>query len=117
MRLDKLDAVEARFEALTQQLSDPEVTKSQKLLRDLSKEHAELKKVVEVYRELKKVDGHIAGNKELVATERDPEMVAMAADELRGLETRRAELLEQVKLLLLPKDPDDDKNIILEIRA
>jgi peptide chain release factor 1 len=115
--LEKLAAVEARFDELTDQLGDPDVAANPKLLRDIAKEQSDLRKVVEVYRELKKVISDIDGNKEIVATERDPELVGMARDELRTLEPARADLEERLKLLLLPKDPNDEKNVILEVRA
>jgi len=88
-----------------------------KLMRELGKEHAELTKVVSVYRELKALRAGIADSKEILANERDPEMQAMAKEELVALEKKSLETEERLKLLLLPKDPNDDRNVIVEIRA
>jgi peptide chain release factor 1 len=117
MLLEKLAAVEARYEELSQKLADPDVAKNLKTFRDLSKELADLRKIVEVYRELKKTDADIAGSEELLKSERDKDMLAMAQEELVGLRATRTALEERVKLLLLPKDPNDEKNVIVEIRA
>lgn len=115
--LNKLAEVEQRFEELNRRLVDPEIIADPKSLRDLGKEHRELTKVVEVYRELKRVDTELAQSKELLASEKDVELVALAREEIGGLEARRAQVEAQLKILLLPKDPNDEKNVILEIRS
>src|SRR5262245_12070375 len=115
--LHKLAAVEARYEELNRKLADPEVIKSQKLLRELSIEHSELEKVVSTYRELKALLQELEGSQQLLTDATDPELASMAKDEVRELEGKRAVLEEKLKQALLPKDPADDKNVVLEIRA
>ena len=114
---DKLDEVESRFEQVFQKLQEPGITDNQKTYLSLTKELAELEKVVVVYREYKEVKKEIASNKDLVANESDEEIRAMAKEELPELENRKTNIEESLKVILLPKDPNDDKNIILEIRA
>jgi peptide chain release factor 1 len=116
MMFNKLEEVEDRFREVEGLLSDPSVVTQQKRFLDLSREHAELATVVEVYREYKRVNEDLDGNRELLQ-DGDPEMRELARVELPELEARRDELAKQLKLLLLPKDPNDEKNVILEIRA
>jgi peptide chain release factor 1 len=113
---DNFDAVEDRFHEVEGLLSDPAVTGNQSRYRDLTREHAELSDVVQVYRRYKQVMNEIAGNQELL-TEADPEMKELAREELQTLEHEQEQLEQELKLLLLPKDPNDERNIILEIRA
>ncbi|MDP1828610.1 MAG: peptide chain release factor 1 [Archangium sp.] len=113
---EKLDDVEQRFERLTADLSNPAVIADSTRLRSLSRERASIEKLVETYRTWKKLLVEIKGNEELLEGG-DPELKAMARDELPALKARRAELDEELKLLLLPKDPNDDKNVIIEFRA
>ncbi len=115
--LHKLEQVENRFEELNRKLSDPAVVGDPKQLRDLGKEHREISKVVEAYRELKRLRAERDGNREILGNESDAELVQMAKDELATLEPRVTALEEQLKILLLPRDPADDKNVILEIRS
>ena len=115
--LQKLADVEARFEELNRKLSEPHVTSNQNLMRELGKEHRQLQQIVEVYRELKKVQTDLTGNREMVSQETDEDLLAMAKEESAALLAREAELEHQVTLYLLPKDPNDDKNVILEIRS
>ena len=113
----KLSDVERRYEQLNDMLADPKVASNQNLLRDYGKERNRLEKVVTAFRDLKKLRADLAGNRELIASEKDPEMLAMAREELASLEKREAELEATLKIMLLPPDPNDGKNIILEIRA
>ena len=113
---EKLDDVEQRFERLTADLSNPAVIADSTRLRSLSRERASIEKLVETYRTWKKLLVEIKGNEELLEGG-DAELKAMARDELPALKARRAELDEELKLLLLPKDPNDDKNVIIEFRA
>ncbi|WP_041531948.1 peptide chain release factor 1 [Syntrophotalea carbinolica] len=113
---NKLEEVEDRFREVEGLLSDPQVVSQQKRFLELTREHAELSSVVAVYREYKRVSEDIEGNRELLQ-DSDPEMREMAKAELPELEAHREELAQQLKVLLLPKDPNDDKNVILEIRA
>lgn len=113
----KLDEVENRYEEVNLQLQRPDIASNQTQYRNFMKELAELEKVVVVYRTYKKKKAELASNKQLYGTENDPEIREMAKEEIRSLEKELSELDEQLKVLLLPKDPNDDKNIILEIRA
>ena len=113
---DKIADLETRFGELESLLSDPEVLANQVEFRKLSKEHAGLTELIAAYREYKKVLADIEGNKELLK-EPDQEMREMAQAELEGLEERREQLEADIKVLLLPKDPNDDKSVVLEIRA
>jgi peptide chain release factor 1 len=111
-----LEDVVDRFHEVESLLSDPSVTSDQNRYRELAKEHSDLTGVVAVYGRYKQVCTDIEGNRELLQ-DSDPEMKELAKAELPELEEQRVELEEQLRLLLLPKDPNDDKNIILEIRA
>jgi len=111
-----LEEVVERFREVESLLSDPEIIRDQKRYRGLTKEHADLSGVVSVYTEYKQVCSDIEGNRELLQ-DSDPEMKELAKAELPELEERQSVLAEQLKVLLLPKDPNDEKNIILEIRA
>lgn len=111
-----LEDVVDRFREVEGLLSDPAIVSDQKRYRELAKEHADLTEVVSVYGQYQQVCGDIEGNRELLQ-DNDPEMKELAKAELPELEKQQADLEEQLRLLLLPKDPNDDKNIILEIRA
>lgn len=114
---DKLNDVESRYEQINQALMEPGVADDQGKYRKLMKELAELEKVVTVFRDYKKVRSDIRGNKEILENENDEDLRSMAKDELSILEAREEELESELKILLLPKDPNDEKDIILEIRA
>jgi len=111
-----LEDVVDRFHEVEGLLSDPTVISDQKRYRELTKEHSDLSGVVSVYGKYKQVCSDIEGNRELLL-DSDPDMKELAKAELPELEQQQTVLEEQLKLLLLPKDPNDDKNIILEIRA
>lgn len=113
---DKLNTVESRYGELLALLADPAVQSDATKYREHAKAFAEIEPLVEKYREFKTVDGQIADAQELVRTG-DAEMAGMARDELKELEPKRETLLGDIKLLLLPKDPNDEKNVLLEIRA
>ncbi len=113
----ELDGVESRFETINLELQDPEVAGDQKRYTSLMKEYADLEEIVKSYREYKKTIQSIKSNKELLSDESDEELRQMAKEELTELESSKESLEGHLKLLLLPKDPNDDKNIILEIRA
>jgi len=112
----KLEEVEQRFERLTADLSNPAVIADASRLQKLSRERAGLEKVVEAYRAWKRLRAELAGNEELLESS-DPELKALAREELPGLKARVATLEEELKLLLLPRDPADEKDVIIEIRA
>jgi len=111
-----LEDVADRFREVEGLLSEPTVIADQKRYRQLSKEHADLSEVVAVYHRYQQVCSDIAGNQELLG-DSDPEMKELAEAELEQLEEQQEQLEEELRLLLLPKDPNDEKNIILEIRA
>jgi len=112
----KLEEVEDRFREVEGLLADPSVMGNQEKFRGLTKEHADLSEVVETFGQYKKVCEEITGNQELLK-DADPDMREMAKAELPDLEERKEQLTQQLKVLLIPKDPNDDKNVILEIRA
>ncbi len=114
--IEKLEEIQQKFERLTAELSDPEVLGNAERLRRVSKERAGLEKVVEAFREYKSVARQL--EETLVMLEdKDPDVRDMAREELPGLKEQRTALEENLKILLLPKDPNDDKDVIVEIRA
>ena len=115
--IDKLRTVEARYDEMTNQLADPEVVSDSKRYQKVAKAHAELGELVSKFREFKDLERGIAETKAMVREETDPELKAMAEEELVGLEARLMSCEHELKVLLLPKDPNDERNIILEIRA
>ncbi len=113
----KLNEVESRYEQVNLALQKPDVASDQKQYRKLMKELSDLERVVSVYRDYKKKQATLKENKELLTAESDNEMREMIKEEIRDLEKEVPEIEQQLKILLIPKDPNDDKNIILEIRA
>lgn len=113
----KLDEVESRYEQVNLQLQKPDIASDQKQYRAYMKELSDLEKIVTVYRDFKRKNSDLKANKEMLATEQDAELREMAKEEIRDLEKAVVELEDRLKILLIPKDPNDDKNIILEIRA
>lgn len=113
---DKLEGVIDRFMEVEGLLSDPTVLSDQNRFRDLTREHSELSEPVEVYRRYKVVKQEIEDNREFLRDD-DPDMREMAREELPVLEKESEELGQRLTLLMLPKDPNDGKNIVLEIRA
>src|SRR5258707_11438319 len=114
---ERLDQIEARYEELTSALASPDIVNDSAKYQKTAKAHAELADVVEKYREYKDLTKGIADSKAMLADEKDAEMRAYAQEELDKLEARVGGVEEEIKVLLLPKDPNDEKNIILEIRA
>lgn len=115
--LNKLEEVEKRFEQISNDLQNPTLVADQSKYRKAMKEYADLEEVVKPYREYKKAKNELSANKGLLNVETDEEMREMIRTENHELETRIEKLQEELRLLLLPKDPNDDKNVILEIRA
>src|ERR1041384_5851949 len=114
---ERLDQIEARYEELTQALASPEVISDSAKYQKTAKAHSEISSVVGKYREYKDLKKGIEESQAVLADETDPEMRAYAQEELSKLDERVAAAEEELKVLLLPKDPNDEKNIILEIRA
>ncbi|MCK5168363.1 MAG: peptide chain release factor 1, partial [Bacteroidales bacterium] len=117
MILDKLEGVKLRFEEVGQLITDPAVINDMKKYVKLNKEYKDLEPLVETYNNYKNILSNIQSAKDILATEKDEEMREMAKMELDELEEKIGPLEEEIKVLLLPKDPEDDKNAILEIRA
>lgn len=114
--LDKLKGVENRFSEIETRLSDPEIVNNRQVYQDLIREHADLNKIVSVYREFKEILNGIEESTELLQ-DSDPEIKNLAQDELADLNQKKERLENDLKKLLLPKDPNDEKNVIVEIRA
>src|SRR6201987_4123207 len=114
---ERLDQIEARYEELTKALASPEIVSESSKFQKTAKAHSEIAEIVEKYREFKDLKKGIAESKAVLADEKDPEMHAYAEEELAKLEPRVSVIEEELKFLLLPKDPNDEKNVILEIRA
>jgi len=115
--LDKLEDIKLRWEDIGQQLTDPGVVSDMKRYTSLSKEYKSLQGIVDTYESYKNVLSNIKFNRELLKTEKDPELKEMAKEELDVFEKKQTQLEEQIKMLLIPKDPADNKNAIMEIRA
>ncbi|MBM6616765.1 peptide chain release factor 1 [Bacillus suaedaesalsae] len=115
--LDRLQAVEDRYERLNELLSDPDIVNDPKKLREYSKEQSDIQDTVMAYREYKSAREQLADAKEMLEEKLDAEMREMVKLEVRELEDQVTELEEQLRVLLLPKDPNDDKNVIVEIRG
>ena len=112
---EKLQEFERRFDRINDELTDPEVLANLERYRKLTKEQSQLEPIVRTYRELRSVDSQLEDARALLE-EKDPEIREMAKEELPQLRERRAELERELRLLMLPKDPADDRNVILEIR-
>ncbi|WP_138495785.1 peptide chain release factor 1 [Paenibacillus pinistramenti] len=115
--LDKLEALVDRYEKLSELLCDPDVASDPKKLRDYSKEQSDLQPAYEAYKEYKQVLEELDAAKEMQNEKLDDEMKEMVKGEIDSLTARKQELDEQIRILLLPKDPNDDKNVIVEIRG
>ncbi|KZD58184.1 Peptide chain release factor 1 [Bacillus cereus] len=115
--LDRLQAVEDRYEKLNELLSDPEVISDTNKLREYSKEQSDMQETVEVYREYKDVREQLRDAKAMLEDKLDADMREMVKEEVSELEGQDKELSERLKILLVPKDPNDDKNVIVEVRG
>lgn len=113
----KLEEIKNKYDKIRDQLMDPIVLSDQKRVIKLSKEKSELEEIVQTYNKYKNVLENIKGNKEIIESEKDLEILEIAEEELIQLEKEEEELLDAIKILLLPKDPNDDKNTIVEVRA
>ena len=114
---NRLDQIEARYEELTQALASPDIVRDSAKYQKTAKAQSEISPMVERYREYKDLKKGIAESRAMLAEEKDPEMRAYAQEELDKLEARVAAVEAELKVLLLPKDPNDEKDVILEIRA
>jgi len=111
---DRLAQMDARYDALSRKMSDPTLVSDQKKYQAISKEHRDMEAVVEKYRQWRKVSDGIAEAKAMLS---DADLKEMAQDELATLEPQLTPLEEELKVMLLPRDPKDDKNIVIELRA
>ncbi|RWZ58967.1 peptide chain release factor 1 [Halobacillus fulvus] len=115
--IDRLQSLEDRYEKLNELLSDPEVISDTNKLREYSKEQSGLQDTVAAYREYKEVDEQLADAKAMLEDKLDSDMLEMVKEEISELSERKEELEERLKILMLPKDPNDDKNVIMEVRG
>ncbi|AKO94791.1 peptide chain release factor 1 [Priestia filamentosa] len=114
---DRLDSVEMRYDKLNELLSDPEIVNDANKLREYSKEQSDIQETVEAYREYKEVKEQLDEAKLMLEDKLDAEMKEMVKEEISELSEREEELVERLKILLVPKDPNDDKNVIMEVRG
>ncbi len=114
---DKLLLLEERFNEINEKLTDPEVISDQKMYRDLMKEHKMLEPIIEEFSVYKSCRNSVEEAEELLQTETDREMRELAEEELYSEKAKMADSEERLKILLIPKDPNDDKNVIVEIRG
>jgi peptide chain release factor 1 len=114
---DRLAELEVKYAQLTEMINDPSVIADNNKWRELMKEHNDLTPIVETYRQYKKAERDIEESRELLNESPDEEMRALAKDEMKSAQERLEETADSLKLLLLPKDPNDDKNVIVEIRG
>lgn len=118
MFIDKVQSVENKFMDLEQRISDPAIIARQDEWQKLTKEHASLAPIVETFRQYKEITETIKGDQEILDDkESDDDLIAMAKEEMSGLTKEQEELEEKLHILMLPKDPRDDKNVIMEIRG
>ena len=115
--LDKLRSIEERFEALETEMGRPEVITDYQRLQALAKERASLEAIVTLYRDLYRVEAQIADTRALAGDGAEPDLVHLAYEELAALEPERERLQDALQLALLPADPHDERNVIVEIRA
>src|ERR1700733_4558364 len=114
---EKLDQIEHRYVEMTTELSSPEILNDSANYQKLARRHSELSEMVEKYREWKQLDKELTGAKQMVAEADDAEMKQMAEEEEKQLVASKETVELELKVLLLPKDPNDEKNVIVEIRA
>ncbi len=114
---DKLQQIKERYDEINQAMADPAIYDRPKEYTELTREHTQLKELVEDFERWKEIQNLLKGNKELIDANEDAEITQMARDESKELETELTELEEEIKFKLIPKDPDDSKNCIVEIRS
>ena len=117
MILDRLNFIENKYDELSVKISDPSIMANQNEWRKLCKEHADLEIIVNKYKEYKNVTEELESNKEMLQVEDDKEMREMIHEEIKSLSEQSEQLEHELQILLLPKDPNDDKNVFVEIRA
>ena len=115
--VERLNKIKEKFDRINQQLADPSFLNDRNKIVSLSRERSELEEIIREYEEYSSVLKDIEGNNEIIEAGADPDLVELAKSELSGLEANKERLEESIKFLLLPKDPNDNKDIIMEIRA
>jgi len=115
--IDKLETINRRWEEMSEQLSDPDVMSDMKRYVKLNKDYKDLEPVVQAFKEYKTVTSNIENAREIIKKEKDEDFREMAREELDTFEERKEKLEEDIRILLIPKDPQDDKNAVVEIRA
>jgi len=115
--LEKLEVIKNRWEELAEQMSDPEVIADMKKFIKINKDYKDLEPVVLAYKEFKSLVENIENAKEIIENEKDPEFKAMAKEELEELLPQQEIMEEKIRVLMIPKDPEDDKNAVMEVRA
>src|SRR6056297_4212806 len=115
--IDKLEGIAERYHEVEQLISDPDIMKDLQRYKELMQEHSQVREMVEEFEKYKQVAQEVQDAEALIGEEADPEMREMAKEELQSLEEKRDTLTDHLKTLLIPKDPLDGKNIIMEIRA
>jgi len=114
---DKLEKIKIKFDSINEQLSDPGISSNREKLVALTRERSDLTEIVEAYAKYYSVLKNIKGNKEIIESVNDRDLISLAESELDELNAEKEKLEEEIKILILPKDPNDDKGIIMEIRA
>ncbi|MBQ9587049.1 MAG: peptide chain release factor 1 [Bacteroidales bacterium] len=115
--LDKLEAIYKRYQEIEQQMNDPEITSDMKRFVKISKDYKDLQPVVKAYKDYKALLDTIAECKELLSTEKDEELRDMAKEELTACNERKEQMEEEIRIMLIPADPQDSKNAVVEIRG
>jgi len=115
--LDKLESIKRRYNDVEVSLSDPATMTDMKKFATLNKEYKDLKEIVDMYQSYKNVIDNMTAAQEIIDTEKDTDMLEMAQEELQGSIERKAKLEDEINFLLIPKDPEDTKNVVMEIRA
>jgi peptide chain release factor 1 len=117
MFTDKLENLEKQYLDIELRLADPEVIRAQDVYQKLMKEHAELAPLIQAFRRYKHLEKELSDSQSLLKDESDEDLKAMAREEVQSLKEQMGQVEEDLRVLLLPKDPNDDKNVLLEIRA
>ena len=115
--LERLKKIKNRYDKVNEQLSDSAITSDREKMINLSRERSDLEEIISAYETYSKIVNDIEGNKEIINSKIDKELTEIAESELQELEEKKVKMEEEIKLLLLPKDPNDNKSIIMEVRA
>lgn len=115
--VNKLEGIKERFVEVGKMITDPEIIADMKRYVRLNKEYKDLEEIVKEYDVYKELIGNLETNKEIIKSDEDPELKEMAKEELSGMEEQKEEMEDKLKYMLIPKDPEDDKNAIMELRA